>query len=235
MLVFVTEPFLPDAQVKHERADGQPDVSVLKLNQSRRFYTGVYPYSLMTSSFLPARGSAAALKVTHTMQEWCGMAFAQLNRRGDAVEVTQRSYFQEEGDRDTRLPLAPFEDALMSMIRRDPSALPTGAVSLVPALHHLRFAHRPLEAYAAEVTRRQETNEAIAPGPLEVLEVRYADLDRVLRVYFRGAFPHLIEGWEEEGRGPVTRAVRTHSYLDAYWSRNGSGDAPYREALGVER
>ncbi|MEM1417106.1 MAG: septum formation inhibitor Maf [Myxococcota bacterium] len=233
VLVFVTEPFLPDAQVKHELRDGRPDVSVLKLNQYRRFYTGVYPYTLMTSAFLPATGEDLALKATHSMQEWCGMAFAQLNRRDDGLHLEQRSYFQQEGDREDVLPDAPLEDALFSRIRRDPGAIAEGETALVPGLHFLRFAHQPLRAYAARIARTRGEHAAIAEGPLEVLTVTYPELGRTLRVYFRAAFPHVIEGWEEEGRGPTTRAVRTHAYLDAYWSRNGNEDAPYREALGL--
>ena len=52
VLIFVTEPFLPDRQVKLERADPSKGVTVLKLNAVRKFFTGIYPYSLM----VPARG-----------------------------------------------------------------------------------------------------------------------------------------------------------------------------------
>ncbi len=54
VLIFVTEDFLPDPQVKQERGRSPDALSVLKLNAYRRFYTGIYPYTLMTSSFTPA-------------------------------------------------------------------------------------------------------------------------------------------------------------------------------------
>ncbi|HEY6064603.1 MAG TPA: hypothetical protein VIY96_00515, partial [Thermoanaerobaculia bacterium] len=64
VLIFVTEPFLPDRQVKLERGDPSRGVTVLKLNFVRKFFTGMYPYSLMTSTFTPVEPAGArALKV----------------------------------------------------------------------------------------------------------------------------------------------------------------------------
>src|SRR5688572_8355489 len=73
VLVFVTEPFLPEKQVKLERGDPARGVSVLKLNSTRKFFTGIYPYSVMTSTFTPVDfGKTGTLKVTSSTQEWCG-------------------------------------------------------------------------------------------------------------------------------------------------------------------
>ena len=43
VLIFVTEPFLTDKQVKQERPQSGPAVSVLKLNLTKKFFTGIYP------------------------------------------------------------------------------------------------------------------------------------------------------------------------------------------------
>src|SRR5262245_19023266 len=48
VLIFVTEPFWKDKQVKYEFGDKTDSLSVLKLNFTRKFYTGIYPYSVMT-------------------------------------------------------------------------------------------------------------------------------------------------------------------------------------------
>ena len=50
VLVFVTEDFLADKQVKKEHGKGKAG-PVLKLNFTKKFNTGIYPYSLMTSTF----------------------------------------------------------------------------------------------------------------------------------------------------------------------------------------
>lgn len=55
VLVFVTEPFSLKKQVKLDNPTkaGKDNVSVLKLNQVRKFKTGIYDYSIMTSTFTP--------------------------------------------------------------------------------------------------------------------------------------------------------------------------------------
>ena len=52
VLVFVTEEINPALQVKADYA-GPENVPILKLNAVRKFYTGIYPYSIMTSIFSP--------------------------------------------------------------------------------------------------------------------------------------------------------------------------------------
>lgn len=225
IFVFVTEPFLPEAQVKHERPDQEADVAVLKLNATRTFLTGIYPYNLMTSSFAPTDGSPS-LKVTATVTEWCGMAFAQLNRREGQVEAELRSYFQSEGDRDFRMDDVPFEDALWQELRRDPSALPTGETRLVPAMHALRLHHNELRPYDAQAELEED-------GELSRYTIRYAELSRRLVIEFETAFPHAIVSFEETDRGETTRGVRTHSIMDAYWGHNNNDDAYLRSALGL--
>ncbi len=59
VLVFVTEDFLPETQVKYEyKPVSEQPVSALKLNFTRKFLTGVYPYSMMSSVFTPVSGEA---------------------------------------------------------------------------------------------------------------------------------------------------------------------------------
>ena len=84
VLIFVTEDFLTDLQVKHEYGPATNAVSVLKLNAYRRFYTGLYPYNVMTSVFTPVDGSPT-LKVANSVHEWCGISYMQINSAGRAV------------------------------------------------------------------------------------------------------------------------------------------------------
>jgi hypothetical protein len=53
VMVFVTEDFLPEKQVKHEADPDMQDTKVLKLNKIKRFQTGMYDYSMMMSVFSP--------------------------------------------------------------------------------------------------------------------------------------------------------------------------------------
>lgn len=227
VLIFVTEDFLPGPQIKHEIGERPADaISVLKLNAHRQFFTGIYPYTTLTSTFSPADG-APTLKVSASVIEWCGVAYAQLNRRDGALQAELHSYFQAEGDERRSLDDVELEDGLFARLRRDPNAITPGPTRLVPAMHYLRFAHRELAAYDAEISF-EEADTA------RTLVVRYPALGRELRVKVARAFPHVIEAWEErDANGPTTRATRTHAILTDYWAHHGVGDGAYRDALGL--
>ena len=110
VLIYVTEDFNPEKQVKAD-AQRPNNVPVLKLNATKKFYTGIYPYSTMTSTFYPVSNSKHAIKVTASIQEWCGHVFMQLNNR-DQFEVQSYSYFEKEADQETSLEKTILEDEL---------------------------------------------------------------------------------------------------------------------------
>ena len=80
VLIFVTEPFLPDIQVKadYEASRGM-SIPILKLNLIKRFNTGIYDYSMMKSVFTPIPSEqhqfSKTLKVSTTRQDWCGNVY----------------------------------------------------------------------------------------------------------------------------------------------------------------
>lgn len=225
VLIFVTEPFLPDLQVKHESGNHE-SISVLKLNAYRHFYTGIYPYTIMTSSFVPA-AEGLELKVSTSVTEWCGNAYAQLNRREDGLHVTVHSYFQNEADHSEVVAAAPSEDGLWARMRRDPMAIEDGEIDLIPALHWLRLRHQPVRPRRAEIE--------VSHGDEHVLTVSYPEAGRRLRIRFEKDFPHAVIGWEEqEPEGGRTVAERTHAIMDDYWSHNGADDGAYRRVLGLQ-
>ncbi len=238
VLIFVTEDFLPDVQVKHEQGERPDAVSVLKLNAYRRFYTGIYPYTALTSSFTPAREkNQSALKASTSVQEWCGHAYTQLNRRNGKLEAKTHSYFQNEGDKEETLDDVLLEDGLWARLRRDPGSLPQGNIKLIPALHHVRFTHIPLQSEVADASITTTKNTKFSPNELKRYTVRYAAIGRTLHIYFAPKFPHAILGWEEiqsrSGATETTRAIRTHAILDDYWKHNRPEDGAYRDALGL--
>jgi len=96
ILIYVKEPFLKDRQVKDE--SGRGNLQVLKLNATRNFRTGLYPYSVMTSVFHPLgeQTDSKALKVTTSIQDWCGHVFMQTNRRNGSMKTEIKSYFEQE-------------------------------------------------------------------------------------------------------------------------------------------
>lgn len=54
VLLFVTEDFLKKEQVKANQKSKET-LPVLKLNRTKKFLTGIYPYSIMSSSFSQLR------------------------------------------------------------------------------------------------------------------------------------------------------------------------------------
>ncbi len=234
VLIFVTEDFLPDRQVKYE-GHGSPavaPVSVLKLNFTRRFDTGIYPYSALTSVFAPVAGGAA-LKASSSVQEWCGHTYQQLNLGDGGYRAVLHSYFQQEADREVEIAGAILEDELWTRLRLAPDALPLGELRLVPGLQYARFAHRPSRAEPAIAVLSPAEEDGT-----RVYGVRYRDFPRTLEIRFEAAFPHAIVGWEEHEGGAepsrTTRARRTHTMLTDYWNKNSVADASYRRQLGLD-
>ena len=234
VLLFVTEDFLPSLQVKQEHGDSPSAISVLKLNAYRRFYTGIYPYTLMTSSFTPALlPGKPTLKLSSTIQEWCGNVYTQINRRDDGLHAVSHSYFQDDADQKTTLPTADFEDGIWAQIRINPSAIPVGKQELIPALDYIRMRHKALRAYPAVVSRKPEVKTDLVDHPVAAVEVKYPALGRDLTIYYEPKFPYVIQAWEENVGPQRTTAVRSRAIVDDYWNHNGAGDGWYRDALGL--
>ncbi|MBT5874791.1 MAG: hypothetical protein HOH43_15340, partial [Candidatus Latescibacteria bacterium] len=102
VLIFVTEDFSKSKHVKLDRPQmaGADKVNVLKLNSTRKFNTGIYPYSMMSSVFTPIQRhiEPRTLKVTTSSQEWCGHTFTQMDLGTDSYDVRLHSYFENEGE-----------------------------------------------------------------------------------------------------------------------------------------
>lgn len=147
VLIFVTEDFSREKQVKldNPQASEQDAQKVLKLNLTKKFVTGIYPYSMMLSVFTPVYDSIPAVKVTASSQEWCGQTYTQLNRSHGKYKAQLFSYFEQESDQELTLDAIP-EDNLWTLLRLDPGQVPTGEVKLIPALLDQRLTHAPLAA-----------------------------------------------------------------------------------------
>ncbi len=231
VLIFVTENFLTDKHVKHERGDGT-STSVLKLNAMRQFTTGLYPYSIMTSVFTPvAPDQTRTLKVTSTAQEWCGHTFAQINHRDGEYKATLRSYFQSDGDHDLTISDAILEDEIWTRIRLAPERLPTGEIQIIPGMLFQRLTHTLPDVQTANV-------ELTADDETSVYTLAYTSIGRKLAITFEKNYPHAILGWEESiqrrGRWTTTTARKTHATMIDYWNKNKVEDIAYRAQLGLK-
>ncbi len=137
VLIFVTEPFLPDIHVKSDyESSRKRSIPILKLNFIKRFNTGIYDYSMMKSVFTPLpteqQQFIKTLKVSTTRQDWCGHVYLQYNLEGDHYNVKQHSYFEKEGDKSITIPSVHLEDEIWTRIRTAPETLPLGEIKMIP-------------------------------------------------------------------------------------------------------
>ena len=233
VLIYVTEPFLPKKQVK---ADGKnaDNVNVLKLNGTKKFLTGIYPYSVMSSTFYPVYDNQHAIKTSLSMQEWCGHVYSQINNR-DQFEFTSHSYFENEADQKLTMEKDLLENEIWTKIRINPADLPTGNLKIIPSLEYIRLRHKELKAYNA--TANLSTQNGVSS-----YTITYPNLERTLTINFTSDFPYTIENWTEEfksGFGPkakmlTTKATKLKSLKTAYWGQNGNEDMVLRDSLELK-
>ena len=226
VLIFVTEDFLPNEQVKANQQSSD-NISVLKLNATKKFNTGIYPYSVMQSTFYPVANNQHALKVSSSMQEWCGQVFTQLNNR-NAFIINSHSYFQGEADKSFNVDKAILENELWTQLRLDPEQLPTGDLQIIPSLEYARFSHIDLQAYNANAVLTENS-----------YTISYPELERSLTINFDSEFPYKIASWEEtykSGFGSntkvlTTKATKLTTIKSPYWSKNNNEDDYLRKTL----
>ena len=227
-LIYVTEPFLPEKQVK---ADYQNDdnISVLKLNKTKKFLTGIYPYSLMTSTFSPIKTDNHAIKISFSSQEWCGNTFVQLNNKED-FEIDFKSYFESNSDKKLSLKKEWLEDDIWTVLRISPENLPTGNLNMVPSFEYLALYHKEIKVYKvdASLVKSEENSNYI---------LSYPELQRELKIVFSNQFPFQIERWEETvttgANKQTTSATKMQSIKSKYWSKNKKQDTIIRQELNL--
>jgi len=226
VLIFVTEDFLPNIQVKADQQHPE-NISVLKLNATKNFNTGIYPYSVMQSTFYPVANNQHALKISSSIQEWCGHVYTQLNNRND-FEISSYSYFQEEADESFNLDKAILENEIWTQLRLNPKLLPIGNLKIIPSFEYIRFSHITFKAYnaTAKLSNNQYT-------------ISYPELDRTLTITFNPEFPYNITAWEETFRSGfgsnakllTTKATKLVSIKSPYWNKNKNKDEVLRKTL----
>ena len=228
-MIFVTEPFNVVQQVKSDTSKGKEVKNVLKLNLTRDFNTGVYPYSTMTSVFTEIDAPGLPVKVTVSATEWCGMVYHQLNRQPDKWLSRHFSYFQSEGDRQIELERVFSEDGILNLIRLNPKELPEGNFKVIPSLLFLRLLHRELKAYQASAVA--------SPGKYKLV---YPQLNRELVIRYQVNFPHRIEslaetrfdGFGSKKRKLTTKAKNVMVRMMPYWEKNALKDKKLRKEMG---
>ena len=241
VLIFVTEPFSKSKQVKLDNAPiaGDDAEDVLKLNFTKKFNTGIYPYSIMNSVFTPTNisGPGQTLKITSSSQEWCGHTFMQLNNQNDEYQVELKSYFETEGDQTFSTEKVYLEDEIWNMIRINPHSLPVGNVKMIPGMIHLRLRHEPFKVQRAIISKGN-----LQDDQYKTYLIKYPEINRTIKIFFSPSFPYEIAGWEEihlSGFGSsakplTTKATKKKTMLLDYWNKNSVEDTYLKKELELE-
>ncbi|GAA4279044.1 septum formation inhibitor Maf [Aquimarina mytili] len=232
VLIYVTEDFLKKEQVKADRQHTD-NIPVLKLNATKKFNTGIYPYSIMQSTFYPVKDNQHAIKISSSMQEWCGHVYAQLNNR-TKFEVMSHSYFEGEADQEFTIDKAILENELWTKIRINPDNLPKGNINIIPSFEYSRLRHKEIKAYSAKASIEKQNN-------TRIYTIEYPELKRTISITFGNSFPYEIQGWKEtfrSGFGPnakelTTKATKIKQIKSAYWGKNSNADEALRDELGL--
>jgi hypothetical protein len=234
MLIFVTEDFSKKKLVKLDDPEkaGDDKLSVLKLNFTKNFVTGIYPYSMMLSAFTPISRNQYpnSVKFTMTSQEWCGHVFTQMNLKKNEYTVDSYSYFEQEGDTHFAIKKSLAEDEILNSIRLDHANLPTGEISVIPGLFFTRLKHENLRPLQATATKEEV-------GAEIRYHLKFSTVERSIAFFFEKNFPHKITRWEEEfserGQKMKTSAVLDKTLYIDYWTKNKSEFTYLRDSLNL--
>ena len=232
VLVFVTEPFSLSKQVKLDNAQkaGNDNVSVMKLNHVRKFNTGIYDYSIITSTFTPinSKKHPFTIKATTSIQEWCGHTFTQLNLGDNTYNFKQFSYFEADGDQERTINAALLEEDLMTRIRINKGQLIEGEINLIPSTIYSRFNYKKMDVEKATISKTTLENKLI-------YSIKYLNIDRTISIDVEKEFPYKILGWSEnDGTGLITTATLKASSNEPYWKQKKLTDASKRKELKLK-
>jgi hypothetical protein len=226
VLIFVTEDFLAKELVKANQKS-KTTIPVLKSNRTKNFLTGIYPYSIMSSSFSSLRKKHPLVKTVASIQEWCGQSYLQLNAGEKENTLVSHSYFEGEADQNLKLPKTVSEDELWNLIRFNPKNLPVGEFDLLPSLEMIRLNHIEAKAVRATASLNAGTYTLYIPS-----------MQRSLSIQFDKNFPYTIEGWEEKyahkGEQYTSTAKRIHTERRQYWQENNSASARFRAPFKLD-
>ena len=226
VLIFVTEDFLAKEQVKANQKS-KTTIPVLKSNRTKNFLTGIYPYSIMSSSFSSLRKKHPLIKTVASIQEWCGQSYLQLNAREKENTLISHSYFEGEADQNLTLPKTISEDELWNLIRFNPKNLPVGEFDLLPSLEIIRLNHIEPKAVKATASLQAGNYTLYIPS-----------LQRSLSIQFDPNFPYTIEGWEEKydhkGEQYTSTAKRIYTERRQYWQENNNASVRFRAPFKLD-
>jgi hypothetical protein len=243
VLVFVTEPMRlathikPDVKLPEDKV-----IRVIKLNDLRKFTTGIYDYSVMTSVFTAvekkqAFDNMATMKVSFSSQEWCGQVFDRIIRTPDTYNGTLYSYFESEGESAYQHPSANIEteDNLWIRIRElNEPMLKEGeskTIRVLPSRWIIRKSHVPSEIVSAVITKGKPEIRETVLGKINVIKFKWTINTASTTVFVEHKYPHrIVEFQERDGSSGMLMV----SKREPYWKQNSNKFLNMRKVFGLD-
>lgn len=231
-LIFVTEPFSKKKHVKldNPKNAGKDAATVLKLNTVKKYYTGIYPYSVMASAFADVT-TGHLYKATTSIQEWCGHVFSQANATGkENYKYLGFSYFESEGDESQTLKGTSLAEELMLKVRLN--QITAGTVKMVLPQEMIRFLHVPAESLDVTISLEEG-------GKTTTLTASFDHPTKYeMKITYAKAFPYIIQEWSESftkggKRQTSTAKLKTVQRLP-YWDMNSNRYNGARKEIGLQ-
>lgn len=243
-MVFVTEPMRLSTYIKPDtKLSRDEQIDVVKLNDLLKFPTGVYDYSIMTSTFAAVEEKKgiplmSAMKVAFSGQEWCGMVYERYIRERNAFTGELFSYFESEGERQFTLPLdnspEPEENLWILIREMKGQFLKTGGsrrFALIPSVWHRRKSHTPVRVVDAVVRKSNPTEVTTTLGTFDAHEFTWSYEDGTTSVLVEEAWPHRILSWKErDGSTGYVMKIRR----EPYWRIHDNDDLHVRDSLALK-
>jgi hypothetical protein len=246
VLVFVTEDISRATRIKDDsgKLPASDRVPVLKLNRVVKFTTGLYDYSIMTSTFSGVnaelgRNPFEPLKISFSAQEWCGHVMQILIPQRDQAELTLHSYFQSEGDqkRNIKLPAnAAYEDNLPIWIRElNGEVMPAGQrrnLQIFPSSWISRASHQQADFQTGWIMKEAGETMNASNGEAPTWRWTWQIGNRKETYWVEKNYPHRILKWNSSdgNKGEIIKTLRL-----PYWQLHNNADSPYREQLGLSK
>ncbi|MBD3420466.1 MAG: hypothetical protein GF398_10145 [Chitinivibrionales bacterium] len=243
IMVFVTEPLRLSTKIKPDsKIPDEEKIKVIKLNDLRKFVTGVYDYSAMTSVFAaveekPDIPQGSTVKVASTMQEWCGTVFDRMRRDGDAYQGVLYSYFESEGETTYAFKhqnSVESEDNLWLLVRELQGPIleigESKQMRLIPSQWHIRKTHTDHRIVDATLRKERQTTLETAIGRKKAIVWSWTIDDAVTKVWVEAEYPHKILKFSEPdgSHGSISASVR-----EPYWKLHRNKDLPLRKKLAL--
>ncbi len=240
-MVYVTEPLRIKTLIKPDsQLSSDAKIDVIKLNDIRKFNTGVYDYSVMTSVFSSVDKNKTfplmhTVKTAFTSQEWCGTVFEQVTRYDDSYRIKLFSYFDSEGESTSTIPhndRLDTEDNLWIRIRELRGSFlsenETKEISIIPSSWSRRKSHTPARPIKTYITKSHVFNIETIFGLIKAYAISWTHNALTTTVTLENAYPHRIISWQE-GDGSKGRLIASERL--PYWQQHKNSDLHLRDKL----